>query len=144
MNHIPDKLYKKICEVIPISCVDIIVVIDKEFLLLRRRIEPLKSYWCFPGGRIKKGETPKDAAFRELKEETGILTNKLIEIGTFCYIHPNRQDITTTYFTKVTSKKITLNYEHDKYKWISNDITPIPIHKTTLSQLAKAIKRERV
>lgn len=28
--------------------------------------------WCFPGGHIENGETPKQAAVREVFEETGI------------------------------------------------------------------------
>jgi len=28
--------------------------------------------WCMPGGGIKRGETPEDAAVRECQEETGI------------------------------------------------------------------------
>jgi 8-oxo-dGTP diphosphatase len=31
-----------------------------------------KSYWSFPGGVIDKGETPKEAAIREVREEVGL------------------------------------------------------------------------
>jgi 8-oxo-dGTP diphosphatase len=31
-----------------------------------------KSYWSFPGGVIDKGETPKEAAIREVSEEVGL------------------------------------------------------------------------
>ena len=31
-----------------------------------------KSYWTFPGGIIDKGETPKEAAIREVREEVGL------------------------------------------------------------------------
>lgn len=31
-----------------------------------------KSHWTFPGGTIDAGETPKQAAVRELKEETNL------------------------------------------------------------------------
>ena len=31
-----------------------------------------KPYWTFPGGWIDKGETPRQAAIRELKEEVGV------------------------------------------------------------------------
>ena len=28
--------------------------------------------WCFPGGEIEKGESPEEAAVREVLEETGV------------------------------------------------------------------------
>lgn len=31
-----------------------------------------KNYWSFPGGWIEAGQTPVEAAIRELKEETGL------------------------------------------------------------------------
>ena len=34
-----------------------------------------------PGGMIDKGESPKEAAIRELKEETGFVAEKILEIG---------------------------------------------------------------
>ncbi len=37
-----------------------------------RRIDQNEEAWQMPQGGIDKGETPRDAAFRELKEETGI------------------------------------------------------------------------
>jgi len=31
-----------------------------------------ENRWCFPGGHIEQGETPEEAAVREVLEETGI------------------------------------------------------------------------
>lgn len=39
-------------------------------VLLQKRGDSNK--WGFPGGAIELGETPEDAAIRELKEETGL------------------------------------------------------------------------
>jgi len=39
-----------------------------------------------PGGMIDRGENPKEAAIRELKEETGFVAEKVIEIGR---VNPN-------------------------------------------------------
>ncbi len=63
---------------------DIIVRhIDGEYLLMQR--DPLKHYggmWeATAGGSALKGETSLECAIRELKEKTGIATNKLIEVG---------------------------------------------------------------
>ncbi len=40
-------------------------------MLVRRANPPDAGLWGFPGGKIEFGETVKDAAMRELREETG-------------------------------------------------------------------------
>jgi len=41
-----------------------------EILLIKRKNEPAKGKWVLPGGGINFGEHSKEAAKRELKEET--------------------------------------------------------------------------
>lgn len=36
-----------------------------------------KPYWSFPGGWIEHGQTPREAALRELEEEVGIILNEV-------------------------------------------------------------------
>lgn len=43
-----------------------------EVLLSKRAAPPAKGEWACPGGHVDPGESFKDAAIRELKEETGI------------------------------------------------------------------------
>jgi colanic acid biosynthesis protein WcaH len=69
---IKKELYKEIQKVLPIACVDIVLIFKREFLLLKRNNNPAKGQWWFPGGRIIKGESIKQAARRKAKEETGL------------------------------------------------------------------------
>jgi len=144
MRYIPEELYNQIKRVIPIPNVNIIVISGESILFLKRQIEPLKGYWLFPAGRIEKGETPQEAAARELKEETGIIAEELVDIGTFCYFHKERQDIATTYIAKVSSKEVKLDFEHSEYKWLPKGVMPRPIHEVTLNQIMEATKKEKV
>ncbi|MBY4865165.1 NUDIX domain-containing protein [Burkholderia sp. Bp9017] len=47
---------------------------DERVLLVARA----SSRWALPGGTIKRGETPLEAAHRELQEETGITGQDLV------------------------------------------------------------------
>ena len=49
------------------------VIIDKgKMILVKRGVEPGKGKWSIPGGLVELGETVRDAAIREAKEETGL------------------------------------------------------------------------
>lgn len=43
----------------------------EKLLFIRHRKPPLAGRWLPPGGHVEAGETPEDAAVREVKEETG-------------------------------------------------------------------------
>jgi mutator protein MutT len=50
----------------------IAVLSQNKVLLVRRMRAPSAGMWSLPGGKIEGGESPREAARRELKEETGI------------------------------------------------------------------------
>lgn len=55
------------------------VIKDKSVLLMYRKKNG-REYYCIPGGMVEEGETPGEAAKREVKEETNIdvKTEKLL------------------------------------------------------------------
>lgn len=56
----------------PIPVAANILMNGNKILLVRRKIDPFKGYWCLPMGFAETGETIEASALRELKEETGI------------------------------------------------------------------------
>jgi mutator protein MutT len=56
----------------PIPAALAVVIRDGQALLVRRAHSPDMGKWGFPGGKIEPGETVRDAAVRELFEETGL------------------------------------------------------------------------
>lgn len=72
--------YKKILDLTPIACVDLLVVCGKEFALVKRNHEPLLGVLWLPGGRIFKGETFEKTIKRKLRDEMRISSKKILSI----------------------------------------------------------------
>jgi ADP-ribose pyrophosphatase YjhB (NUDIX family) len=58
----------------PATTADLIVPIDGGLLFVKRKEEPYKGYWAFPGGFLEGNETVEQTGVRELFEETRITT----------------------------------------------------------------------
>ena len=56
----------------PQPAAGVVCIKSDQVLLIRRGTPPMTGEWSLPGGRIEPGETARDAALRELKEETGV------------------------------------------------------------------------
>ncbi len=65
------------------------VYVGQELLLLR---SSYRSEWNFPGGTMRRGETPEMAARRELGEEIGLEASSLSPAGDAQGIWDGRRD----------------------------------------------------
>ena len=70
---------KKIKELPYRNGVGIVVLNDKNEIFVAKRIDNPKNFWQMPQGGVDKDENYYDAALRELKEETSIVSVKLIK-----------------------------------------------------------------
>ncbi len=53
-------------------CVGVMLVNKKGHVFVGQRFDNINAAWQMPQGGIEKGEAPRDAALRELMEETGV------------------------------------------------------------------------
>lgn len=56
----------------PFVGVGVVVFRGDEVLLVQRAKPPVRHSWSIPGGAQETGETVREAALRELREETGL------------------------------------------------------------------------
>lgn len=56
----------------PVVGVGVIILDCGKLVLVKRGAEPSLGKWSFPGGAVELGETVRDAAVREAKEECGL------------------------------------------------------------------------
>lgn len=77
-------------EIIRYTADVVVITPDQHVLLIERSWDPYEGHWALPGGHVDTGETSRDAAVRELIEETGVRVAPyaLHQVGVFD--HPDR------------------------------------------------------
>ena len=63
-------------------CVGMMILNKQNKILVGKRLDHPSGYWQMPQGGIDKKENPKDAVWREMKEEIGTNNVKLIKSST--------------------------------------------------------------
>jgi len=113
----------------PSVTADVIVKENGKVLLVKRKRAPFKGCWALPGGFLEVGrETVKQAAQRELKEETGLVVEleDLELIGESS--NPNRDPrghvVSLHYFVKRYSEKPNAGDDAAEVRWFPCDNLP--------------------
>ena len=85
---------------------------DDQILLLQRANEPWKEAWNIPAGYVEADENPKDAAKREVFEETGLI----VEIGELIKVYyylddPRGNGVALIYKAEVLGGELRVDHE---------------------------------
>jgi len=93
------------------------VQVDQKFLLLQKP-DSNENTWSVPGGKIERGETPLQAAKRELFEETGIETDQIRSL-TKLYVRKPGVDFVYHMFqvNLGVMPLVAISKEHQSYTW---------------------------
>jgi colanic acid biosynthesis protein WcaH len=124
---IEKDVYSKIHSLIPIPCVDLVIIRDNRILLVRRKLEPAKGQYWFPGGRIMRNESFVNATKRLAKAEVGldIDIKKIAHIGIGNLLFPTdpfghgqgTHSVTFVFKCVVGNDNPILDQNHDEFIW---------------------------
>jgi 8-oxo-dGTP diphosphatase len=95
------------------------VYVGSDLLLVR---SSYRKEWHLPGGGVRRDETPKAAAHRELAEEIGLSTTALFPAGSACGLWDGRRD--RVHFFELRLNEIPL-LRLDNREIIATRLTPI-------------------
>ena len=94
------------------------LVKDSKVVVIKYKSGNIKEgYYDIPGGKIEKGETPEEAAIREMKEETGIKVKKLKSKGKMIIEYPKRIFNLTIFFSDECEGELQ-EFEENTSEWI--------------------------
>ncbi|MGY3802718.1 NUDIX domain-containing protein [Pigmentibacter ruber] len=130
------KLYQK-CVGITTHGVRAIILNKKNEVLLVKHT--YTSGWHFPGGGVDKGESPRQAIIREIKEEVAVTPLNSPEIID-CYLnyYLGVDDIVTLYLIKEFQiEEFESNKEIAEAKWFSVTALPLEVSKATKKRVAE-------
>ncbi len=123
-------------------------------MLILRKLPPFQGQWALPGGFVHLDETLEEAAFRELREETGIENGFLEQLYTFGAINrdPRERIVTVAYYALVNLREYNITATTDAMDaaWFAIDELPkLPfdhqqIFETALNRLRGKIRYEPI
>lgn len=93
--------------------------LDKVLFCIRAK-EPYKGLYNFVGGKVEKGESNDNAAYRELFEETGISHND-IELDHFMDLNYFKYENNIQVYYGILQHKVNLVEEKNKLEWVKID-----------------------
>lgn len=114
---------------------------EPEYLLLHYTA----THWDFAKGNIEAGETERQAAIREIREETGITDIEFIEgfSQKISYRYRKARRLVdkevTLFLAKTNTRQVTISHEHIGFAWKKyDDAMKMLTYKNTKNLLAAA------
>jgi 8-oxo-dGTP diphosphatase len=132
--------------------VGVMILKDGKVLLGKRNDDSIKASselrgegcWTMPGGKIHFGEKIREAAERELKEETGVIADKLKVVSVGNEIVKDAHFVTIGFLCdNFEGEPKTMEPEEiTEWKWFPLDKLPNPIFPPSLKLLKNYIDKE--
>ncbi len=105
------------------------------------------GHWDFVKGKMEKGESTRETAVRETKEETGITDITFLENFEewikydFQYQGELVRKKVVFFLAETKTKKVTISHEHLNHTWMDYDTS---MEKTTFENAKKVLRKARM
>lgn len=138
-------MLKKSAGIIPVhkDSRDILLIQQVDGSLATRNSLPTAGHWGFPKGGIEEGENEKQAAIRELREETGLLypilkDEPIVEKYSFDKDGVHYEKTVVLFVGMVDSKEITIKHDEiQDFVWLPY---PEALEKLTFQESKDVLK----
>jgi ADP-ribose pyrophosphatase YjhB (NUDIX family) len=116
-----------------------VVVRHGHDVLLVRHTYGRRSEWDLPGGFINDGETPQDAALRELEEEIGLRGRRPVALGALLERSSGRRNTIHGFAADTDGAPLALDEgEIAQARWFAHDALPEETSSYTRRMVARA------
>ncbi|HEX5488569.1 MAG TPA: NUDIX domain-containing protein [Rhodanobacteraceae bacterium] len=120
----------------------------QQVLLLRRAAKYLNGAWSYVAGHVEPDETGRQAACRELAEETGLVPQRLYATS-FCEQFYSAADdcieVVPAFVAMVAADAVVhLNGEHSAFRWLPFDAAMAELPFGSQRDLFAYVRREFV
>ena len=106
-------------------CADVAIERADQLLMVRRALEPYAGCWEWPGGYMDLGETPAEAARREIREELGVEVRLTAVLGVYGDPWPNGDHVQVHTFVGEIDEAPRLDpTELLEFRWFDRDDLP--------------------
>ena len=116
---------------------------DPVIFATQRGYGEFKDKWEFPGGKTEKGESPRDALKREIREELASEIEVGELISTVEYDYPDFHLSMECYWCKVSSGELVL-LEHEAARWLNaetiDSVEWLPADLSVIEKIREELK----
>jgi ADP-ribose pyrophosphatase YjhB (NUDIX family) len=123
------------------------LVVDSEGRILLIRQSYAKRQWMLPGGGLKRGETLRDGALRELREEAGIIVRTPDEVtllGIYANLKQGKRDHVAVYVVREFTQEPSNDMEIANSGFFAPDDLPAPLSRATGRRIDEFLGRRAI
>jgi ADP-ribose pyrophosphatase YjhB (NUDIX family) len=134
----------------PLVGVGAIIVREQRVALIRRGKPPLMGEWSIPGGMLELGETLRQGAEREAKEETGLEVRAGEMLGVFERIVPDAESRTQYHYVLIDflceaiSGDLCAGHDAAEARWfVLDEVLRLPLAQDTSEVIRRGLEQCR-